>query len=122
MYPPAALSEFGLLGVLPVTCVLAHLWVSVSWRGSWRFHDASSLYSYERWRGASAGQWPDTLPTEFWSEEMLSFIQKRIKNVGPDEGGGTPGGGDAKPEPPPPTPTPQPTPPTSINREHFACK
>jgi hypothetical protein len=26
----AALSEFGLLGVLSITCVLAHLWVKVS--------------------------------------------------------------------------------------------
>jgi len=41
-------SEFGLVGVLPVMCIPAHLWVSVwghcPWCCSSRFHDASCLY------------------------------------------------------------------------------
>jgi len=32
------------------------------WRCSWRFHDASCLYSDQRGWGASAGSWPDTQP------------------------------------------------------------
>jgi len=52
--PPAALWEFGLLGVLPARPgrVLAHLLLSVwshcPWRCSSRFHDASCLYSDQR--------------------------------------------------------------------------
>jgi len=46
--PPAARSEFGLGGVLPARRVLALLllsfWGHCPWRGSWRFHDTSSLY------------------------------------------------------------------------------
>jgi len=47
--------------------VLAHVWVSLLGHCPWRFHDASSVSSYQRGRGASVGEWPQTLPTEPWS-------------------------------------------------------
>ena len=39
-------------------------------------HDASSLYWDQRGPGPSVGEWPHTLPTGPWSEELLSRVAK----------------------------------------------